>query len=68
MLIKDNQYGDLILFYNTIFAPLIGSTARQFSSNTDHNLNTGPLSPLPVSVLKIAGSGALLLVSGLDIE
>ena len=26
------------------------------------------LSPLPVSVLKIAGSGALLLVSGLDIE
>ena len=49
MLIKDNQYGDLILFYNTIFAPLIGSKARQFSSNTDHNLNTGPLSPLPVS-------------------
>jgi len=47
VLIKENQYGDLILFYNTIFAPLIGSKARQFSSNTDHNLNTGPLSPLP---------------------
>ena len=56
VLLEDGNYGDLIKFYNRVFAPTIGPFARQFSSSSDFHtihMTNLPLSPLPVSIPKL---------------
>jgi hypothetical protein len=50
VLLDDGNYGDLIKFYNRVFAPTVGPFARQFSSSSDFHtihMTNLPLSPLP---------------------
>jgi len=50
LLNEEEEYGDLIKFYNTIFAPRTGQFARQFS-NTANSQNTLTMTNLPLSPL-----------------